>query len=327
MISDDGTRQPPIDAAIVQKAARWMARLWADDACEADHAACSQWRAAHPDNERAWRRLQAFDSKLQEAPQHATAVLLESTKPAKPSRRRALQTLGVAVVAAAALPIVRESEAWRLLSADHSTSVGEIREILLADGTRVLLNTSSAVNVRFDHAAREVILRQGEILVTTSRDPASPERPFIVRSRQGTVRALGTRFTVRQTEEVSHVAVFQGAVEIQPSHALEPPTRLDAGQRSVFSDRHALPASPASDSESAWSRGLLVAENMRVQDFLRELARYRTGLLRCTSDVAGMSITGVFSLADTDRALANLKLALPVEIDYRTRYWVTVRAR
>lgn len=327
MISDDGPRQPPIDAAIVQKAAQWMARLWADDACDADHAACSQWRAAHPDNERAWLRLQAFDSKLREAPQHATAVLLEPAGPAKPSRRRALQALGVAAVAAAALPIVRESEAWRLLSADYSTSVGEVREILLADGTRVLLNTSSAVDVRFDHAAREVILRQGEIRVATSRDPASPDRPFIVRSRQGTVRALGTRFTVRQTEDVSHVAVFQGAVEIQPIHALEPPLRLDAGQRSVFSDRHAHPASAASKNESAWSRGLLVAENMRVQDFLRELARYRTGLLRCTSDVADLSITGVFSLADTDRALANLKLALPVEVEYRTRYWVTVRAR
>lgn len=318
--------QATIDPAIVQRAAQWMARLWADDAGEADRAACKQWRAAHPDNERAWRRLQAFDSKLNNVPQHAAPALLEPAK-GKLSRRRAIQLLAVGAVAAGALPIVRDSGAWQRLSADYSTGVGQLREITLADGTRLLLNTASAVDVRFDHARREVVLHAGEILITTGSDPATPARPFTVRSRQGIVLALGTRFTVRQEDDVSRVAVFQGAVEIWPTHAQEPPLRLDAGQYSVFSDSHARPASAASASGSAWTQGLLVAENMRIEDFLHELGRYRMGLLRCAPEVANLLVTGVFPLSDTDRALANLKLALPVEVTYRTRYWVTVQAR
>jgi transmembrane sensor len=37
-------------------------------------------------------------------------------------------------------------------------------------------------------------------------------------------------------------------------------------------------------------------------------------------------VSGVFSLRDTDQALLNLTLGLPVRLVYRTRYWVTVQA-
>ncbi len=304
-----------------------MARLWADDACEADHAACRRWRAAHPDHEHAWQRLQAFDDKLKHLPPQAGPVLLDSTADKRPGRRRALQAVAVAVLTVGALPIVRDSQAWRRVSSDHSTGVGEIRETVLADGTRLLLNTSSATDVDFDESARTVHLRAGEILITTHPDPAEPARPFLVRSPHGTVRALGTRFTVRLEDEASHVAVYDGAVRIQPGHAPQDALQLDAGLRSAFSSRHVRPASDASESEAAWAQGLLVAENMRIADFLSELGRYRPGLLRCSPEVAGLSVTGVFPLTDTDRALANLELALPVEVAFRTRYWVTVNPR
>jgi len=324
-IAPEPDHRQALDPAAVQKAAQWMARLWADDACESDHAACRTWRAAHPDNERAWRRLQVFDDKLRNLPQHAAPVLMEPAAKGGPSRRRALQVLAVAALTAGALPVLRDSQAWLGISSDYSTGVGEIREIALADGTRLLLNTASAIDLRFDENLREVVLRSGEILVTTSPDPATPPRPFVVRSPHGTIRALGTRFTVRLDGDASRVAVYEGAVRIQPGHASA--LQLDAGQRSAFSSRHAQPASRAFESEAAWTQGLLVAENMRIEDFLRELGRYRPGLLRCSPEVAKLSVTGVFPLADTDRALANLELALPVQASYRSRYWVTVNPR
>jgi transmembrane sensor len=70
----------------------------------------------------------------------------------------------------------------------------------------------------------------------------------------------------------------------------------------------------------------LVADAMRLDEFLAELARYRPGLLRCDPEVAGLLVSGVFSVRNTDRALDNLTRALPVAVSYRTRYWVTVQA-
>ena len=83
----------------------------------------------------------------------------------------------------------------------------------------------------------------------------------------------------------------------------------------------------ARESAAAWSRGVLVAENMRVADFLEELGRYRAGFLRCDPAVADWRVTGVFSVLDTDRALRNLMLGLPLAVNYRTPYWVTVHAK
>lgn len=102
---------------------------------------------------------------------------------------------------------------------------------------------------------------------------------------------------------------------------------MDAGQRTVFSAEQVMTPATAQESTAAWSKGVLVAENMRIADFLAELSRYRSGLLRCDPAVADLRVTGVFPLHDTDRALLNLTLGLPVRIVYRTRYWVTVQAQ
>ncbi|NYT35897.1 DUF4880 domain-containing protein [Allopusillimonas soli] len=321
-----GAAHAGTDEAIVQRAAQWMARLWADDASDADRAACAQWRAAHPDHERAWHRLLAFDAKLQEVPRHAAPALLQSPAATHgASRRRILQTLALCTVGVGTVHLVRNSDTWRWFSSDYNTHTGQIREIALDDGTRVLLDTASAFDVHFGARRRELTLRSGGILVTTGRDSMAPARPFSVRSREGSVLALGTRFSLRQEDAVSHVAVFDGAVEIKPVHTQDAPLRLEAGRSARFSDSHIQASMPVRESDAAWSQGLLVANNMRVQDFLRELERYRTGLIHCDPDVADMRVSGVFPVTDTDRALNNLKLALPVEVIYRTRYWVAVQ--
>ena len=77
----------------------------------------------------------------------------------------------------------------------------------------------------------------------------------------------------------------------------------------------------------AWVDGYLVAERMRLGDFLAELDRYRPGLLRCDPAVAGIRLSGSYPLADTDRVLAMLQDSLPVTVQRRTRYWVTVGSR
>ena len=63
-----------IAPAIVQQAARWMARLWSDDASDEDQAECARWRAAHPHHDLAWQRLQAFEGKLHSVPRAAYSM-------------------------------------------------------------------------------------------------------------------------------------------------------------------------------------------------------------------------------------------------------------
>ena len=313
-----------IAPAIVQQAARWMARLWSDDASDEDQAECARWRAAHPHHDLAWQRLQAFEGKLHSVPREVARHALREPAAAYLNRRRALKVLALLFPVGGMLYAARGTDAWQVAMAGHGTEKGEIREFILPDGTRVMLASASAIDVRFDASERLLILRAGEILVTTAHDPS--QRPFRVQGRHGTVRALGTRFTLRQDEHTSRVAVFEGAVEVRLAHAPERPVRIATGQGAVYSADIVQSGAPASASAAAWIKGVLVADNMRLDDLLAELSRYRPGLLRCDPPVASLSVNGVFPLRDTDRALHNLALALPVRILARTRYWVTVQA-
>ena len=313
-----------IAPAIVQQAARWMARLWSDDASDEDQAECARWRAAHPHHDLAWQRLQAFEGKLHSVPREVARHALREPAAAYLNRRRALKVLALLFPVGGMLYAARGTDAWQVATAGHSTATGELRDIMLPDGTRVMLASASAIDVRYDAGERLLVLRAGEILVTTAHDPA--QRPFRVQSRHGTVRALGTRFTLRQDEHTSRVAVFEGAVEVRLAHAPGRPVRIAAGGGAVFSADIVQSADPVPASAAAWTKGVLVADNLRLDELLAELARYRPGLLRCDAAVAGLTVNGVFSLRDTDRALHNLALALPVQIVARTRYWVTVQA-
>ncbi|MFD2980294.1 iron dicitrate transport regulator FecR, partial [Klebsiella pneumoniae] len=84
---------------------------------------------------------------------------------------------------------------------------------------------------------------------------------------------------------------------------------------------------PTTPGQDAWSNGLLVANRQRLDDFLAELGRYRQGWLRCDPAIAGLRISGTFSIDDTDSALRALEASLPVQRLERTRYWVTVIPR
>ncbi|PLY43135.1 iron dicitrate transport regulator FecR [Janthinobacterium sp. ROICE36] len=316
-----------IAPAIVQQAAQWMARLWSDDASDEDRAACARWCAAHPHHELAWQRLQAFEGKLHSVPRDVARHALREPAPAAYlNRRRALKLLAVLLPVGGLAYLLRGTDAWQVATAGYSTGTGEIREITLPDGTRVMLASASAIDVRFDASERLLVLRTGEILVTTAHDPDPTQRPFRVLCRHGTVQALGTRFTLRQDEYTSRVAVFEGAVEIRLAHAPGHAVGIATGYSAIFSAAIVQSAAPVPASAAAWTQGMLVADNMRLDDLLAELARYRPGLLRCDPTLASLTVSGVFPLRDTDRALHNLALALPVQIVARTRYWVTLQA-
>lgn len=314
----------PIDPAIMRQAAEWIAQLWSDDVSDQDRAECARWRARHPDHEQAWQRLIAFEHKLGSVPRDAARQALRA--PAGAGRRRVLRALGLGAVAAGAGLSVRHSDTWQRAASDYRSGTGEIQALTLPDGSHVTLSPGSAMDLRFTEDERRVDLHAGEILIATAPDSAATPRPFRVRTRHGTVQALGTRFTVRDDDASSRVAVFEGAVEIRPARAPDEAVRVDAGRGSRFSQYEVEPAEPVADTAAAWSRGMLVADDMRLDAFIAELARYRPGLLRCDPAVADLRVSGVFSLRDTDRTLDNLTRGLPVAVVYRTRYWVTVRA-
>jgi transmembrane sensor len=314
--------EQPIAPDIIERATAWMARLWADDVSAEDHANCLRWRAEHPHHELAWTRLLGFEQKLNSVPAAvARHSLAEPEAPDSLNRRRTLRLLGLLVAAGGLTYGARRTDAWQLASAGHSTRTGEIREVVLPDGTRLVLGSASAIDVQFDDHQRLILLRAGEVFIATAPSP----RPFRVQSRQGVFQALGTRFSVRQCDDDScQLAVLEGAVRVQPDHG--PAARVEAGQGATVSRDKVQPTAAVTDRSIAWVKGLLIADGTRLDELIAELARYRPGVLRCAPEVATLRVSGVLHLENTDLALNNLAAALPIQVVRRTRYWVTVSA-
>lgn len=310
---------------VQQQAAEWLTVLMSDEASEAEHAAWQRWRGADPEHERAWQHIDAVSRRFNGLHRSAAAQALAGTQQqaVNGKRRQLLAWLGVA---AGGGMLAAQTGTWdgvRALRADYRTATGERREVVLDDGSVLSLNTGSAVNVRFDDKRRLIELLAGEILVSSGHGAGSAA-PLVVATREGLVRALGTRFVVRQQDGVSTVEVFESAVEIRPRDSAGAPLLLAAGRGVAFS-RHAPDAPHAIDAYAdAWSRGQLIVDDVTLGDFLADLARYRPGVIDCAPAVAQLRLSGVFPLADTQRILNMLPNSLPVQVRSRTRYWVMV---
>ncbi len=178
------------------------------------------------------------------------------------------------------------------------------------------------------------MLRDGEIYVETAHGHPADPRPFIVSTPQGSLRALGTRFMVRRIDEGTVLTVTEASVAARPASCAPAPDVPCAAERIVRAGESVLlrdgglsairTAAPEAD---AWKDGMLVVENRPLAEVAAEIARYRSGTVRVDPQVAGLRVTGTVPLNDTDAALSALTAALPVQVVYRTRWWVTVAPR
>ncbi|WP_415834664.1 FecR domain-containing protein [Kerstersia similis] len=317
-----------------KQAILWLVRLQSQPGDTSLQQACMNWRQRHPTHEHAWQSVQSSYSQLRQHVQQVPAGLPVS--PSKLlhrsanqlSRRRALGQFGsLLVLAFPAGWIVHEYTPWQRLRADHATSIGQRALLTLDDGSRLHLNTDSAVRLRFGPDERLILLDRGEIsLNSVAARPGAPFLPLRVETRDGSLDATGTQFSVRQRSDGSQLHVATGNVPMQGRH-MQAPTLAHAAGDYLLTANAARPiANPGMDM-MAWTEGQLVAQDMLLSDFLAEIGRYRPGRLDWAPEIASLRISGTYQLNDTDSLLALLPRVLPVEIGQRTRYWTTVRAQ
>ncbi|MCK8684189.1 FecR domain-containing protein [Pseudomonas umsongensis] len=312
----------PVSAQVLDAAIAWQLSL--DSGSPVEREEFAKWHAAHEEHARAWRQLGMLDQRFSVASGPARTALLQSRE----GIRRRVRKLGSGLASIVAVFGLALYAGERYLPidywlADQRTATGEQRTIRLDDGTLINLNTHSAVDVRFDDKQRRVILQEGEILIETGHGDA---RPFIVETREGRMRALGTRFLVKREEQGTRLSVLQSAVAAHPQSSPEEQV-LREGQQMLIRSDGLGPIVALNLGADAWTRGMLVVDNARLEDLVHEIGRYRPGLLGVAPEVADLRITGSFPLQNTDLALSALLPTLPVQIEHRTQWWVTVAAK
>lgn len=324
--------EPVVDAAIT-----WAVRIDYNTPDATMRRAFERWLKADPLHGVAWERVHAMkglQSGLGALPPGVARDVLQTAQHRRarsPLRRNVMKLLSLSGIAVTAGWIAREHTPWQRLLAEASTGIGEQRTLHLSDGSVIALNTDSAVTTDLAGPRRLIVLHRGEILVTTGADADTRARegagrPFWVYTPFGHIQALGTRFVVRLDDRGARVSVQEGAVELHPADGGASAIVRPGESRWLTTDS-TLPAGLQGFEADSWADGVVAGKDIRLQDLLAELSRYRSGRIVCDPRVADLRLSGLFHVKDTDRALRFLAQTQPVSVTLRTRFWVSVGPR
>lgn len=296
------------DDAVRREASDWVALIHDPDTA-ADRAAFERWRAADPRHAAAYVRAErAWDS----------AALLAQTSFGRarglPERQRFFERpqirYGFATAAALLVAILGLSVSGvgpfrhdhPPQAAQFASSIGQIRQVALADGSTVTLDTDSVLRVAFTGDERRLYLSRGRARFDVAHDAA---RPFVVMAGNGSVTARGTIFDVTVAGDRVKVVLLRGAVEVRDGRAQtdrpQPAiAHLSPGQQISFAATEPLPSPrPAVTIEAQWTNGMLSFDGTRLADAIAQANRYSATRISLADPTLGdLRITGAYHAGD-----------------------------
>jgi transmembrane sensor len=205
--------------------------------------------------------------------------------------------------AAALLAVIVSVGIWVNYTLNHlSTTVGEIRQVPLNDGSRVTLDTASRIDVEYEAQARIVRLESGEALFEVAKDP---KRPFVVRAGNIRVRAVGTAFLVRRrSDDDVDVTVTKGTVDVwYEARRPEAAVRLKAGAATSLRGKTIAPPQDltALQLERAidWKSGVVDLNGRTLGEAAAEINRYNRRSVEIPDPrLAAQTLVGNVSTSD-----------------------------
>jgi transmembrane sensor len=320
-------------AEIDEEAAQWTWRMDADDVSVADQQAFDAWLRQDVRHRRAFDELSgvwgALDG-LSEAKRDekiATFAVAARVSGGRFGRWR----LGAA--AAAMLIAAVGATLWLRQGSENqtiATAVGQQRDVTLADGSVVALNTNTIVETDLSRQSRHIYLRKGEAHFQVAHDRS---RPFFVHAGDAIVRAVGTEFEVRlRADQHVDIMVNEGRVEVQAAappesgpdavtahlHTTATLRALRAGEQLStatpdFSVRKVTPEQVS--SQMAWREGAIIFDGQPLSEAVTEIERYTDArIIVSDPGTAALRVGGRFRTDDMQGFFEGLQSALPVTI-------------
>ena len=194
----------------------------------------------------------------------------------------------------------------------YSTAVGGLEAIPMADGSRVTLNTDSAMRIFLREDERHIELDKGEAFFEVTRDL---RRPFVVKAGNLRVIAVGTRFSVRRDAADVRVIVTEGTVRVEPEGAavlLPAGSIARAGAGNVLVERRPV---PEVEQALTWRGGILTFRDTSLADAVAEFNRYnvRQIVIRDPA-VAALRVGGIFGATQPGPFVHLLESGFPVRV-------------
>lgn len=323
------SESPSVLAVVRDQAVRWKVRLQSGDATSIDHDQLDAWLAEHPTHRQEFERLSNMWNTLDRTKPllevelgEAEALWEQDHSNLVPASRLPLWQWSRLPVPASALAVFLLVTSWWWLAQPpaailYQTTKGEQREVALADGSLVMLNTETKIAVQFSNKTRSVLLDQGEAWFTVTHDQ---RRPFRVQVANGAIRDIGTQFIVNKSAQKVQVSVLEGIVEVGliasgESSGTPRPTILHQGEQVWYgTDGHLSEIGPFNRTTvGAWKEGKLIFQAQPLEEVLMEVARYRSEEIRLLDpSLPGIPVSGSFNIKNLESFAQALEDALPI---------------
>lgn len=244
----------------------------------------------------------------------AGAQLRADQRRKKLHRQRLVGAMAACLVVAVGVPAWFAAFPVQHLETQH----GELRTVVLSDGSRVTLNTGTRMAVRYMFNRRSIKLEKGEAAFDVAHDK---RRPFVVSADGEDIAALGTSFIVRTLAEGQlGVTLTEGRLKLTRSAAgpKAEPIVLTAGQG--WTPRGGVRQLASSDLEqaAAWRRGEVVFNNTSLSAAVTEMNRYGgKPLYLDVSQADEFKISGVFRIEDGDAFAKTLAALYGLTVEER----------
>ena len=192
--------------------------------------------------------------------------------------------------------------------------------LVLADGTSVMINSDSKLNVpdRFEGKERRVRL-EGEALFHVARDV---EHPFIVETVGGDVTVLGTVFNVNAYSDEDYVqtTLVEGSVAFQGKGMADAKTISPGEQITYDLQTNGINVERVNtDIFTAWTEGKWIIEGMRLDEIMKQLARwYDMEVIYLDESIKNMAFAGKLDRSEDITPILNVLRAtdkLTVEVN------------
>lgn len=200
-----------LDDNLLDDATEWFVLMRADDISAQRSDDFVQWISQSPTHQAAYAQIGGFWDGLVVLETKNTAYKIRKASNSNFVSRHWSPKAIAASIAFFIISIVGFNYGDVLLMDSHATKVGELADIILQDGSHLVMNTNSKVRIDFQADKRIVYLDSGEVFFDVTKDKA---RPFYVETAGGLVRVLGTKFNIRQRGSSSDVTVLEGAVGV-----------------------------------------------------------------------------------------------------------------
>lgn len=283
------------EARARREAADWVVRLSQPAVPYADLTAFYAWKR-DPANAEAYAHAEALWSRSAElAGDDAINDAVQDALDRRP-RTRAIAFASSAMIGAVALVIALFFWINATATQTYVTKPGERRQIVLEDGSAVLLDTATRITVAYGSNERGIRLDHGRARFGVSHGDG---REFRVDVAGIKVVATGTRFDVRDDGILSSATLFSGGVRLEgksdTTRVLAPGETAIISRGKVSEVRRSLP------QDSSWAGGSIVFDRTPLGQAIAEMNRYSQRPITLASPtLAGREITGVFDANDSE---------------------------